>query len=919
MRECNMTEFDKREYQTIVLAALLHDIGKFLHRVTEIKELSGTHQDLGADFVSGKGVFSESGKHSQLHVFSKMIQDDWVDKDKLEQCIRKHHSGYRYWGWIVHKADSYSTKERFTEGEGVTTYPPRGSMIPLKPVFASVNFEESTSAQVFGYDATILDSFRSFPTKQKDKLDYKETFHLFEKFIKHELLRINLEKPTFDKFYNTLHSIFEKYLWSLPCHTHPAIADVSIFDHLKSSSAIAACLYQYHSLSNTLTVKDIRIDDEKKFLLVGGELSGIQKYVYQISAITGEGGVAKRLRARSFFISALMEVTVTKILRELNLPVSCNLLSAGGKFILLVPNVQEIKERLDDLYYEISAWFLKEFSGELSLTMDWSTSLTGSDFCKKKDKASSESLSVEEGEEPEEEDDPENHRECNFRDRLDALWFALERKKLTRFKNVLYGNSIWHENKFLMHGKYLSYGKGIGDCRSCKKFPAEFKDPHSHNNSEKVLCTQCVIDKVIGRKLLDAEYLAIGQDVNEERLKTERSLAPIDWDSFFFFDDHYFITILKDRKNLQWADDFIVVEKLRDHKDEMQPVVVGSVHRFLANYTPSFKDYTQAESLCNVCKEPRPCEQIKIMKESVSKKHLYTFSCIAAASSELTDIPEEYRGNQLIGVLKADVDNLGLIFSEGLKNWVTISRYLTMSRMFDLFFSGWMYRILKDTDEYREIYTVYSGGDDLVLVGPWERIINFARRLNQEFTRFTCNNENITLSAGIAVVHPKHPISDAVDEADTYLEKSKNAGKNRITFFDTTIKWSELDPLLAYKDTLNKGHRYFGDILTTQFIHRLLTYHQMYLDSKNGNLAKLIFHSHMYYDVRRNLKQRISDLKDKKKLNAKDKQRLKWFEDNILRIMLKLYQTSVDAELMENLKIPVYWTLYKNRKYRIRR
>jgi len=29
-----MEEFDQKEYQTVVLAALLHDIGKFLQRVT---------------------------------------------------------------------------------------------------------------------------------------------------------------------------------------------------------------------------------------------------------------------------------------------------------------------------------------------------------------------------------------------------------------------------------------------------------------------------------------------------------------------------------------------------------------------------------------------------------------------------------------------------------------------------------------------------------------------------------------------------------------------------------------------------------------------------------------------------------------------------------------------------------------------
>jgi CRISPR-associated protein Csm1 len=409
----------------------------------------------------------------------------------------------------------------------------------------------------------------------------------------------------------------------------------------------------------------------------------------------------------------------------------------------------------------------------------------------------------------------------------------------------------------------------------------------------------------MGRKLFDAEHLALGYDATNERFKKTDSVPFKDRDCFFIFGGSYFI---KPLNIYQMEDDFFLLQKLRDHKDEKKQVSPGMVHRFLANYTPSFKKYSESEKLCELCKESRPCEQIEIMKRKNDEKHLYTFSCIAAASSEPTENTNEYKGSQLIGVIKADVDNLGLIFSEGLENKLTISRYLTMSRMLDLFFSGWMYRILHSTTNYNEIYTVYSGGDDLVLVGPWENVIDFAQRLNKEFKRFTCYNDNITLSAGIAVVHPKHPISAAVDLADKYLERAKSLGKDRVTLFDTTLEWSEIGRLLEFKDTLNKGHEDYNNILTTRFIHRLLTYHQMYLDAKHGNIKKLLFHSHMHYDVRRNLKERIINLKDEKKQA--------WFKENILPMMLKLYQTPPDEDIMNNLKIPVSWTLYKNRKYR---
>lgn len=892
-----MPEFDQREYQSVILGALLHDVGKFLHRITGVEEFKGTHQHLGADFAVGKNEFSEDGNHKNLNFFSKQIRDEWVYKDRLEESIRKHHSGKEIWGWIVHKADSYSTKERFEEDEGVTTYPPKGRLVSLKPVFASVDLGKEVQGKIFGYGGALLDSFRAFPIENKKELEKGETGDLFTQFID-ELRGMKSDEATFDKFFNTIHSIFEKYFWSLPCHTHPAIADVSIFDHLKTSSAIAACLYQYHCFNNTLEVKHIKKDDEKKFLLVGGDLSGIQKYIYQISSITGEGGVAKRLRARSFYVSALVEVIITKILRELNLPVSCNLMSAGGKFIILVPNLDDLKYKLLTIYKEISDWLLEEFSGELSLFMDWSTEIQGDDFYKK---TGEESLDEEENEE---EGDTENPRKCNFRDRIDEMYNAIEKSKVRKFETSLLESAGWKENNFIRTAEYAPYGEGNGNCRSCNKFPAEHADPHDSEKSESVLCWKCTIDKIIGRKLLDAVYLAIGFDESGERKKNIDKTKPLSWECFFFLNDNYFIQPLK---KYSWDSDYLVVQRLRDHGVDKESLKLGAVHRFLANYTPYFENYSDHSSLCSVCKESRPCEQIDMMKNERDEKNLYTFSCIAAASSEQTESDGQYRGSQLIGVLKADVDNLGLIFSEGLENMLTVSRYLTMSRMMDLFFSGWMYRILKEEESFKEIYTVYSGGDDLVIVGPWEKTILFAKRLNEEFRRFTCNNDNITLSTGMAVVQPKYPISAAIEVADQNLEASKLSGKDSITLFDTTVKWSELGGLIDFKDILNKGHHDFADILTTRFIHKLLTYHNMYLDFKNGDVSKIIFHSRMNFDVRRNLDERL--------VKKDDSASKEWFKENVLTAIQRLYRTPVDDLLMENLKIPVYWSLYKNREY----
>ncbi len=91
-------------------------------------------------------------------------------------------------------------------------------------------------------------------------------------------------------------------------------------------------------------------------------------------------------------------------------------------------------------------------------------------------------------------------------------------------------------------------------------------------------------------------------------------------------------------------------------------------------------------------------------------------------------------GRHYLGFLKADVDNLGSIFAFELRGvgdarWDTPSRIAGMSRQLDLFFTGWIEHLLEV--DFADCYCVFSGGDDLFIIGPWNQILDFALRLNQ--------------------------------------------------------------------------------------------------------------------------------------------------------------------------------------------
>ena len=56
----------------------------------------------------------------------------------------------------------------------------------------------------------------------------------------------------------------------------------------------------------------------------------------------------------------------------------------------------------------------------------------------------------------------------------------------------------------------------------------------------------------------------------------------------------------------------------------------------------------------------------------------------------------------------------------------------------------------------RKATVVYSGGDDLFIVGAWDDILELSLDIQQAFQKYT--EATLTISAGIGVYQPKFPI-----------------------------------------------------------------------------------------------------------------------------------------------------------------
>lgn len=277
------------------------------------------------------------------------------------------------------------------------------------------------------------------------------------------------------------------------------------------------------------------------------------------------------------------------------------------------------------------------------------------------------------------------------------------------------------------------------------------------------------------------------------------------------------------------------------------------------------------------------------------------------------DIGKKANGLQALACLKADVDNMGLFFSDGFKDsknnsTLSVSRMVSASRMVNWFFAGYLPLLLKNDQQYRYIYTLFAGGDDLCLIGPWDIIIDCAMRIQTEFSRFTGNTPCMTLSAGIELFKPGTPVSHAVENAESVLELSKDPlkGKNKITLFKETMSWDEeLPAQVAFADDWGKFINETNDDNSRNhnaMLHRFFKYHYEYRQANENSIEKLKHRFRFVYDISRNLTPKDGDKKD-------------WRTEKPFRNLLINHSKGMeDLPTFKFLPVGITISAYKNRK-----
>lgn len=607
----------------------------------------------------------------------------------------------------------------------------------LQSVFCRLNIGQQDRAPAKYYPCRPLSLTAPFPDASGRQLlgDILEPLH-------RELETAAQNPPeNSDVFFVLLDTLFKKHLWAVPAGRGPGI-DISLYDKMRASAAIAVCLEQADR-------------ESEPFLLLVADFSGIQNYIFT-AARTNIQGVSKRLRARSFLVDVMIQSLAYQICEEMDVPCSSLLMLTGGKFYLLLPNQRAVTDRLHTVRKRLEQELFRRFCGEISVNLAWVA-------------FGDEGL-------------------IHYSDTVTELSRRLRAEKNRAFHTILTDGAEWQEDRLVLIHE-LSGKRG---CPSCG---------HRLMDSGQKVCRDCRMQEKLGGKLAAADQLWFSREGGEFLL----------WDGWF---------LSFSQRRARGA--LIRVEQLNNWEIPPDRTHLPLGVRLMANNLPRGED---------------------------------------GAPLTFQELAEQSSGSKRLAVLKADVDNLGYLFADGMRegdrHYGTISRISTLSRLLDMFFSGYISHLLKT--EYPMVYSVFSGGDDLFLIGPWDIMPKLALRIQQEFSAFSGGNPCVTLSAALQIASPKTNIALLAEQSEQALKCVKNSapqalypakqGRNGVFFMGEIFSWEDFAVQLDNIERLRPAVGYVSASILRRIAQYSEMYHRFLLDH---DVLGLMFEPLLHHDQARN-------------------------------------------------------------------
>ncbi len=821
----------------IAFAALTHDLGKFAERAA----LQVDDDRLKAH-VTNYCRWHEQGKyHSHKHAAYTALFLDEIEKSApdliagetapfagrkgegdITDCIinaaAMHHRPETLLQWIIATADRVASgfeREEFekynqseeradkTKKTGRNHYQAR-----LLPLCEQVRLERKDACAFdWRYQLRPLSPENLFPCRRDSyeptadgtaQAEYKQ---LWEHFLTALQQIPNSHRASWSLWLDHFDTLWQSFTHAIPSATAFGVRpEVSLYDHSKATAAFAVALWRWHDTQENLMEKEAilahqgRADwDEEKFLLIQGDFFGIQDFIFADGSETNKKA-AKLLRGRSFMVSLFTELAALKVLETLDLPSTSQIINAAGKFQIVAPNTQNVREKLVVVRKDVNAWFLEHTYGLAGLGLVWKTACCN-DFLAGR-----------------------------YPTLMQDLFADLEIEKLRRFDLTGDAPTVFD----------ISYAQGV--CPYNNRLPADSKKSAPLSRDQ----------IAIGTALANKDRLLVVRDGAELRQSGVKTMETSVFGYRVGFTQEEEITgrfgLLAQSGILLRCWDFSLPDNLTD------TLWHGYARRYINAYVPRFdkfdhlvSDKYQEVDLDNDCSPGTP----------------KTFGHLACEDRMLTktegdkESKEQWIGQIALTTLKGDVDNLGKIFQQGLGEKSTFAKMAALSRRMNAFFAVWLPAFCRE--HHPNCYTVFAGGDDFFLIGPWRSTQKLAAEMAEQFKAYVAGNPEIHFSAGMVTTKPKHPIHALAERAEEALEAAKGYAtegrphKNAVSLYGEIVPWKDWPQLAALEEEVQRCAKRY--MLSTGYMYGLFQLIDLAADTRN--VESVMWHSRFAYRTRR--------------------------------------------------------------------
>ena len=525
--------------------------------------------------------------------------------------------------------------------------------------------------------------------------------------------------------------LLQRYGWCIPAYECDPQDGISMYDHGRMTAALASLLAESKTGDT-----DADAQDQNIAKLVGGDITGVQAFLYTITA----RGATSSLRGRSFYMQLLTEVVARYVLNRLNLPITNLIYAGGGNFYLLArpdDDIEKIQKEIGQILYY-------HHRGDLYLAVAGSA-LASDDF---------------------------------YNGKISGIWKKLGEKlqqvKLRKFSEL--SEDLWRV--------FEPKGSGGNEEKLCAVCGMEHSIIFEDKKEDLVVrkCLQCKYYEDLGDSLRSANYIVF-EKCSCAIPSMEKDVIPGAWGDVL--SALGFKVLVSQSVSSDNANTPKIVWGLNDAASEsLMPQSTMAVGRkLLVNVTPIVRKM-DLKGLKE--KDKKEIKEGQIKPFDLLQKQSQGIKRLGVLRMDVDNLGNVFSKGLVDQASLSKIAALSFAVSLYFEGWIEV--LAAKKNQKDL---------KKGLGE--RLYSIYSGGDDLFFVGSWDAVVELAREIRKDLSPYAANHPGIHASAGISLVGGKYPLVQAAKQAGSteaaakdhqWIDiKKEQHKKDSINFLNQSISW----------------------------------------------------------------------------------------------------------------------------------